>query len=70
MSPLSSQESPNKETKLEVASSPVPSQGAQKRVAFLRNPGILGDSRTRGQKQKWLHHPCLLMGPKEGGIAM
>ena len=46
--------------------------GTQKRAELLRNPCILGDPQrqARGQNQKWLPHPCLLRGPKEGGIAM
>ena len=46
--------------------------GAQKRAEVLRKPCILGDPQrqARGENQRWLHHPCLLGGPKEGGIAM
>ena len=46
--------------------------GAQKRVELLRTPRILGgpQRQTRGQNQKWLPHPYLLGGPKEGGVAM
>ena len=29
----------------------------------------LGVPNRRGQNQKWLHHPCLLGGPKMGGLA-
>ena len=44
--------------------------GAQKRAEVLCQPCILGGSpNTRGQKQNWLPHPCLLGGPKEGGNA-
>ena len=45
--------------------------GAQKRAELLRNPCILGDPKrqARGENQKWLPHPCLLWGPKEGVIA-
>ena len=45
--------------------------GAQKRAEVLRNPCILGDPQrqVRGQNQKWLPHPCIRGGPKEGGIA-
>ena len=45
--------------------------GTQKRAELLRNPYIPGDPQrqARGQNQKWLPHPCLLRGPKEGGIA-
>ena len=45
--------------------------GAQKRAELLRNPCILGypQPQARGENQKWLPHPCILKGPKEGGIA-
>ena len=45
--------------------------GAQKRAKLLRNPCILGDPQrqARGENQKWLPHPCILRGRKEGGIA-
>ena len=45
--------------------------GAQKRAELLHNPCILGDPQrqARGENEKWLPHPCLLWGPKEGGIA-
>ena len=45
--------------------------GAQKKAELLHNPCILGDPQrqARGQNQKWLPHPCLLRGRKEGGIA-
>ena len=56
--------------------------GAQKRAEMLRYPCILGDPQRqpRGakissgpnkgkQNEKWLPHPCLLVGPKEGGNA-
>ena len=38
---------------------------------MLRNPYILGgpQRQARGENQKWLPHPCLLGGPKEGGSA-
>ena len=44
---------------------------AQKRAELLHNPCILGDPQrqARGENQKWLPHPCLLRGPKEGRIA-
>ena len=67
--------------KSEVAASPLPSRGAQRRVEMLRHPCLLGDPQQRGSKSevvpkkgehnpKWLPHPCLLGGPKEGGNAM
>ena len=45
--------------------------GAQKRAELLSNPCILEDSQrqARGENQKWLLDPCILRGPKEGGIA-
>ena len=49
---------------------------------MLRHPGILGDSQCQARRAKsevvpnkgernvkWLPHPCLLGGPKEGGNA-
>ena len=57
--------------------------GAQKRAEMLRHPCILRDPQCleRGAKsdlvpnngegnQKWLPHPCLLAGPKQGQNAM
>ena len=41
----------------------------KKRAEVLRNPCILGCTKQRGQRQKWLPHHCLLKGPKEGGSA-
>ena len=45
--------------------------GAEKREELLRTPCILEapQRRSRIENQKWLPHPCLLGGPKEGGIA-
>ena len=45
---------------------------AQKRAELVRNPCIHGNPQrqARGENQKWLPQPCLLWGPKEGGIAM
>ena len=45
--------------------------GAQNRAEVLRNPCILrGPQRQeRGENQKWLPHPYLLGGPKQGGSA-
>ena len=37
---------------------------------MLFNPIVLGGPRTKEQNQKWLPHPCLLKGPKEGKNAM
>ena len=46
--------------------------GAEKRAELLRNPHILGrpHCKAQGGNQKWLPHPCLLGGPKEGGSAL
>ena len=70
-------------TQSKVVASPLPSQGAQKRAEMLCHPCILMDPQrqARGaksegvpnkgeQNQKWLRHPCLLRGPKEGGNPM
>ena len=45
--------------------------GAQKRAELLHNPCILEDSQrqARGENEKWLPHPCIRGGPKEGTIA-
>ena len=56
--------------------------GAQKRAEMLRHPYILGDPQRQARRAKsevvpnkgeqnlrWLPHPCLLEGPKEGGNA-
>ena len=44
--------------------------GAQKRAVLPCNPWHSRQSAIEGgQNQNWLHHPCLLEGPKEGGIA-
>ena len=42
--------------------------GAQKKAALLYNHCILRvpQRQVRRQNQKWLPHPCLLRGPKEG----
>ena len=39
---------------------------------MLHNSCILGgpEGQALGENQKWLCHPCLLSGPKEGGIAI
>ena len=69
--------------KTEVATSPLPSRGrAEKRAEMLPHPGILGHCQRQARrgksevvpnkgvnKQKWLPHPRLLGGPKEGGNA-
>ena len=44
---------------------------AQKRAELLRNTCILGSTQRQAKRinQTWPPHPCLLGGPKEGGIA-
>ena len=57
--------------------------GAQKRAEMLRHPCILRDPQRQARRaksqmvpkkgernKKWLPHPCLLGGPKEGGNGM
>ena len=70
-------------TKSEVAASPLPSRGPKRGQDCSVTPAFLGiPNAKRGQKkklvvvpnkgeqnQKWLPHPCLLGGPKEGGNA-
>ena len=61
-----------RETKSEVAASPLPSRGPKRgrkcnvTLAFWGVP----NAKHREQNQKWLPHPCLVGGPKEGGNAM
>ena len=45
--------------------------GAQKKAELPRKPYLLGGAQPQEQKQnqKWLPHPCLLWGTKEGGIS-
>ena len=44
---------------------------AQSGAEVLRNPCILGgpQHQAQGENQKWLPHPYLLGGPKQGGSA-
>ena len=44
----------------------------EKSAEIICDPCNLGSPQrqARGENQKWLPHPCLLGGPKEGGIAM
>ena len=45
---------------------------AHNQAELLCHPCILGgfQHQARGENQKWLPHPCLLIGPQLGGIAM
>ena len=70
-------------TKSEVAASPLPSRGPKRGRKCWVSPALPGIPHAkRGeqkksvvvpnkgeQNQKWLPHPCLLGGPKEGGNA-
>ena len=80
MSPPHSRESPTKGNKIRSGCLTPTFPGAQKRAEMLRHPCILGDPQQRGaklevvpnkgeQNQKWLPHPYLLGGPKEGANA-
>ena len=44
--------------------------GSQKRAEMHVTPTFSGIPNKGEQNQKWLPHPCLLGGPKEGGNAM
>ena len=57
--------------KSEVAAPPLPSWGPKRGRKCYVTPAFSGVSNAkRGeQNQKWLPHPCLLGGPKEGGNA-
>ena len=57
------------EVKLEVATSPLPSHGPKKGRKCYITPAFLVVPNKGEQNQKWLPHPCLLGGPKEGGNA-
>ena len=56
-------------TKSEVAASPLPSQGPKQGRKCYVTPAFSGIPNIGEQNQKWLPHPCLLRGPKEGGNA-
>ena len=43
--------------------------GGHEWAELLRNPSILGGPQTGKKNQIWVPHPCLLGGPKKGGIA-
>ena len=54
-------------TKSEVAASPLPFQGTKRgHKCYITRP-FSGVPNKRVPKQKWMPHPCLLKGPKEGG---
>ena len=59
-----------------MATSPLPSQGPKKRAELLCSPCVLGgyqsifqNPKQKKTKSKLATHPCLLGGPKQGGIA-
>ena len=54
-------------TKSEVAASPLPSQGPKRRRKCYATLAFSGIPNEGEQNQKWMPHPCLLGGPKEGG---
>ena len=75
--------SPTKGNKIKSGRDTPAFSGAQRRAQMLCHPCILRDPQrqARGatskivpnigeQNQKWLPHPCLLWGPKEGANAM
>ena len=59
-----------RETKSEVAVSPQPSQGPKRGRKCYITPPFSWIPNIGEQNLKWLPHPCLLRGPKEGGNAM
>ena len=74
--------SPTKENRIGSGCLTPTFSGAQKRAEILRHPCILGAAQRQGrrgkrevvpnigeQNRKWMPHPCLLGGPKEGGNA-
>ena len=52
--------------KSEVATSPLPSRGPKRGRKCYVTPAFSGIPNIGEQNQKWLPHPCLLWGPKEG----
>ena len=81
MSPLHSQGSPTpsagrkirsglqqRGTKSELAASLLPSRGPKTGRKYYVTPALSGIPNKGEQNQKWLPHPCLLGGPKDGGI--
>ena len=57
--------------KSEVVASPLPSWGPKRGRKCYVTPAFSGvpNAKHAEQNQKWLPHPCLLGGPKEGGNA-
>ena len=56
-------------TKSQVAASPLPSWGPKRgRICYV-TPAFSGIPNKGEQNHKWLPHPCLLRGPKEGRYA-
>ena len=72
MSPLNIGDPQQRGTKSEMATSPLPSRGPGRGRKCYVTPAFSGIPNANGgeQNQKWLPHPCLLGGPKEGGNAM
>ena len=56
-------------TKSEVAASPLPSRGPKRGRKCYITPAFSGVPNIGVQNHKWLPHPYLLGGPKEGGSA-
>ena len=54
-------------TKSEVATSPLPSRGPKRGRKCFITPAFSGIPNIGEHNLKWLPHPCLLGGPKEGG---
>ena len=54
----------------EMAASPLPSRGPNRGRKCSVTPAFSGVPNIGEQNQKWLPHPYLLGGPKEGGSAM
>ena len=52
-----------------MATSTLAFSGAQDWAELLCNSCVIGGPQNRGQNHTWLRHPCLLKGPRLGGIA-
>ena len=59
---------PSAGMKSELATSSLPSQGHRRGQNYYVPPAFLGIPNKGEGNQKWLPHPCLLRGPKKGGI--
>ena len=68
-SPLHSRGSPPRGGKSKVATSPLPSRVPKRGRKCYITPAFSGVPNKGEQNEKWLPHPCLLGGPKEGGNA-